>query len=300
VAQNEHEQAVRAALRAGDELKRLIDQLGNQAHPRGRMLAAYRQARRAMRQAQSMTTVLDVLRELRATVEDVMRASLASAAQAGLDQARVELAVYGLPNTVARSQPSQPMAAWMAQYDAQATAVQATWLTTGDMAQIVGDGERVGILSPAPVIREGARWLGIALLVAYAGATAEMLERTRRQEDFMRQAVAAIDERTTDCCLRVHGQVVGMNQDFHLTGTPRFGEYLRNPPFHWYCRSSTALVRREDANDPLSQQMRSAAALEIGTRAATRTRVEIHPFGIPKIAMGVGDPQVATRGRRDV
>ena len=277
MAQNEHEQAVRAALRAGDDLKRLIDQLGNQAHPRGRMLSAYRQARRAMRQAQNLTTVLDVLRELRATVEDVMRASLASAAQAGLDQARVELAVYGLPNTVARAQPGLPMAAWMAQYDAQASAVQATWMATGDMTQIVGDEERVGILSPAPVIREGARWLGIALLVAYAGATAEMLERTRRQEDFMRQAVAAIDERTTDCCLRVHGQVVGMNQDFHLTGTPRFGEYLRNPPFHWYCRSSTALVRREDANDPLSRQMRQAAADEIGARAATGTRVMIHP-----------------------
>jgi len=277
MAQGEHEQAVRAALRAGDELKRLIDQLGNQAHPRGRLLSAYRQARRAMRQAQNLTTVLDVLRELRATVEDVMRASLASAAQAGLDQARVELAVYGLPNTVARAQPGLPMAAWMAQYDAQASAVQATWMATGDMTQIVGDEERVGILSPAPVIREGARWLGIALLVAYTGATAEMLERTRRQEDFMRQAVAAIDERTTDCCLRVHGQVVGMNQDYHLTGTPRFGEYLRNPPFHWYCRSSTALVRREDANDLLSRQMRQAAADEIGARAATGTRVMIHP-----------------------
>lgn len=277
MAQNEHEQAVRAALRAGDDLKRLIDQLGNQAHPRGRMLSAYRQARRAMRQAQNLTTVLDVLRELRATVEDVMRASLASAAQAGLDQARVDLAVYGLPNTVAPYRTEQELAAAMAQYDAQAAAVQATWATTGDMTQIVGDEERVGILSPAPVIREGARWLGIALLVAYAGATAEMLERTRRQEDFMRQAVAAIDERTTDCCLRVHGQVVGMNQDFHLTGTPRFGEYLRNPPFHWYCRSSTALVRREDANDPLSRQMRQAAADEIGARAATGTRVMIHP-----------------------
>jgi len=277
MAQGEHEQAVRAALRAGDELKRLIDQLGNQAHPRGRLLSAYRQARRAMRQAQNLTTVLDVLRELRATVEDVMRASLASAAQAGLDQARVELAVYGLPNTVARAQPGLPMAAWMAQYDAQASAVQATWMATGDMTQIVGDEEVVGILSPAPVIREGARWLGIALLVAYTGATAEMLERTRRQEDFMRQAVAAIDERTTDCCLRVHGQVVGMNQDYHLTGTPRFGEYLRNPPFHWYCRSSTALVRREDANDLLSRQMRQAAADEIGARAATGTRVMIHP-----------------------
>ncbi|MBP8294312.1 MAG: hypothetical protein KAX65_16160, partial [Caldilineaceae bacterium] len=277
MAQGEHEQAVRVALRSGDELKRLIDRLGTQDAPRGRILAAYRQARRAMRQAQNLTTVLDVLRELRATVEDVMRAALAGAAQAGADQARVELAVYGLPNTVARTPPSQEMAAWLAQVDAQAAAVQATWMATGDMAQIVGDEERVGILTPAPIIREGARWLGIAMMVATAAATAEMLERTRRQEDFMRQAVAAIDERTTDCCLRVHGQVVGQRDDFHLTGTPRFAEYLRNPPFHWYCRSSTCLVRREDANDPLSQQMRSAAALEIGTRAATGTRVEIHP-----------------------
>lgn len=277
MAQGEHEQAVRVALRSGDELKRLINRLGTQEAPRGRILMAYRQARRAMRQAQNLTTVLDVLRELRATVEDVLRATLASAAQVGIDQARTELAVYGLPNVLAPYRTERELAAAMAQYDAQATAVQATWAATGDMTQIVGDAERVGLLSPAPIIREGARWLGIAMVMATAAAASEMLERTRRQEDFMRQAVAAIDERTTDCCLRVHGQVVGMNQDFHLTGTPRFGEYLRNPPFHWYCRSSTALVRREDANDPLSQQMRAAAALELGARAATGTRVEIHP-----------------------
>lgn len=62
---------------------------------------------------------------------NVLRATLASAAVAGLDQARVELAVYGLPNTVTPYRTEQELAVAMAQYDAQALAVQATWATTG-------------------------------------------------------------------------------------------------------------------------------------------------------------------------
>jgi hypothetical protein len=68
-----------------------------------------------------------------------------------------------------------------------------------------------------------------------------------------------------------------MSDEFHLTGTPRFGAYMRNPPFHHYCRTSTCLVRREDADDRLSVEMREAARNEIAARDATGVRVEIHP-----------------------
>jgi len=54
----------------------------------------------------------------------------------------------------------------------------------------------------------------------------------------MKVAVPTIDEVTTNTCLNVAGQKVGVNENFHLTGSPApFGRDLAYPPFHWNCRT---------------------------------------------------------------
>lgn len=58
---------------------------------------------------------------------------------------------------------------------------------------------------------------------------------------YRRQAIAAIDKRTTQCCLKVHGQIVDIDKPFQLSGTPRYGSELMWPPFHWRCRTSIVL-----------------------------------------------------------
>lgn len=55
-----------------------------------------------------------------------------------------------------------------------------------------------------------------------------------------KQAIAAIDDRTTECCLSVHGQVADVGQTYKLTGTPRFQDEMMFPAFHWRCRTSSA------------------------------------------------------------
>ena len=169
--------------------------------------------------------------------------------------------------------------AWLTQYDAQASQVQALYVTNRDLTPIIGDQSRVGALTPAPVISQGTQWIAGAVGGAWLVAVGAALQRAGKTapEQFMRQAVAAIDERTTDCCLRAHGQVVGMDQDFHLTGTPRFADHLYGPPFHWNCRTATCLVHVDKANDPLTRQMREAAQAELSVRAATGKRKEVHP-----------------------
>ncbi len=58
-------------------------------------------------------------------------------------------------------------------------------------------------------------------------------------------AVAVIDNRTTDCCQRVHGQVQPLDQPFVLTGEPRFADRMQWPGFHWRCRTSVVVVFSE-------------------------------------------------------
>ena len=66
-----------------------------------------------------------------------------------------------------------------------------------------------------------------------------------------RQAIAVIDSSTTDCCLRVHGQVVGLNEPFRLTGTPRFADSKMSPPFHWNCRTIVCLRGTDERTEAM-------------------------------------------------
>lgn len=55
-----------------------------------------------------------------------------------------------------------------------------------------------------------------------------------------KQAIAAIDDRTTECCLKVHSQIQDLDKPYKLTGTPRFQDEMMFPGFHWRCRTSSA------------------------------------------------------------
>jgi len=112
------------------------------------------------------------------------------------------------------------------------------------------------------------------------GLTGMAFERAqkRSQVRFQKQAIAAIDHRTTDCCLRVHGQVQPLNSPFVLTGKPRFANRLQGPPFHWRCRTAITLYTADMENVGVpTSQMQDAARAELRARLVTGTRVRIWP-----------------------
>ena len=274
-----HASSVRQALRSSDHLLTLFNQLGNTAAPNGRVLSAYRQARRALVTVRNVGELRQVLGELRATLTTLAQSSLITAAYYGTQQAWHELEAVGVTdNPVNAYDWTAALLAWLAVLDAQIARVQAAYVIgDGDLAPILGDESRVGLLAPAPVVNEGQHWLGAVLAGAWLSTVTGNLKRVGRDDAYQRQAVAAIDERTTDCCLRVHGQVVELRQPFHTPGTPHFAERQQDPPFHWNCRTTVCLVAREFADDALSMQMRDAAQAELQARAQTGQRVEIHP-----------------------
>jgi hypothetical protein len=97
-------------------------------------------------------------------------------------------------------------------------------------------------------------------------------------ERWRKQVIAAIDERTTDCCLQVHGQIQDLDEPFHLTGTPRYSDYEQHPPFHDFCRTAETLwMERFEAVGITTDEMREAARAELEAREKTKRRVEIHP-----------------------
>lgn len=86
-------------------------------------------------------------------------------------------------------------------------------------------------------------------------------------QHWRKQVIAAIDERTTDCCLRVHGQIQLMDAPFKLAGTPRYADEMKAPPFHDYCRTVQALYVEEfEVIGVTTDDMRDAANAELAAR----------------------------------
>lgn len=273
-----HGAAVRAALRTNEELERLIARMGSAEHPRGAVMRAYRAVRRLLAGAQNVGQVRDGLMLLRSAMWRAGYELVSAAEGIGREQAAAEMAAYEVPLAGAGGSGMAALEAWLAAVDGQIAQATAVYVASRDVKLLVGDDGRSGVVAAGPVLREGARWLALVAVATATLAVEASVSAAGRRAQFVRQAVAAIDERTTDCCLRVSGQTVGMDEPFHLSGTPRFADRVMAPPFHNYCRSSVALTPVALADDALSREMRQAAADELAARAASGDgRVRIHP-----------------------
>lgn len=291
MAQNPLRLAIRDADRVERELRVMFGRyLGSREHPRGRILSIYRQARLAMDSVyrndgpMAMVRGLEVLEEQRQALVDVATIAVPHAVGLGRESAKAQLAGYteaGIDAAPAMEQADarQYVNAWQGPMEAQLARVGALVQTGADPELILGDGpslhsDRKGALQPAPIAAELGFWLAMAASAGYLAWILGRGGRSEQQIPFEKQAIAAIDERTTNCCLRVHGQIVGLRDKFVLRGTPRFADRLAWSPFHWYCRTSVALYL-ERYDEGFTGQMRQAARTELADREAGRE--EIHP-----------------------
>lgn len=272
--------SVRAAEHTTRELKVLFGQLGTEEHPRGRIRVAYANAQRALREVlgrtsgpAAMVEAQEVLGGLRRDVADAARTALGVATALGEQQAKAEADAWGIPLADVPHDVELALSGWMAPVDKQIAYALSLIGMDGDPALILGDDSRQGVLRHSEVTRDGALILaGAALLVTVRGL---QVRETRQQWD--KQAIAAIDERTTDCCLRVHGQIQPFEGRFELAGTPRYADSMSWSPFHDWCRTSVCMIPRAQGADDLTSEMIDAARAEIDARERTGKTAEIHP-----------------------
>ena len=268
---NAHRTVVRKAERVGDDLKRLFDRLGNTDHPRGDILAAYRLALASMPQAlTNYTAAREIATRLRADVRRGVVGVFGDASELGIEQGRAEASEWDLDSISLGILPIVNDAAEvvLGAVGQQLNTVLAE-IRTGspDAAELFGDESRYGILAPAGVVLAAARWITTITDTAHNTYTEQAIERSGQTKDqYGLQAIAALDDKTTDCCLKVHGQIIPVKGEFHLTGTPRFADNMKAPPFHWNCRTATALVKLAEQDDDLTRILQAAAQTEIESR----------------------------------
>lgn len=274
---NPHLEAVLVALKVNDDIHDLFGKLGTTEKPRGRILRAYRAAHRGLKgNLDDPVAVSETLATLESETRQAGRDIFQEAIDLGEKQAGQEANIYQLPPAQTGITPSVAVVAWIAILAMQTNTIRAMVLGgTADEKEILGDGLRVGLLSPAPVIREAARWITNLVETAHNDTVKRSISQT--DDTYQRQAIAGIDERTTETCLRVNGQIVGLDEPFKLAGTPRFADEQMNAPFHWYCRTSIALVHPSQIDDDLTKAIKQASKDELKAQAKTGQHVKIHP-----------------------
>lgn len=269
--------SIRAALRTNRELGKLFAKLGTAEHPYGAILMAYRNARRALRDVLGrqgmaiMPEAQEVMRGLKDNVRMVTINLIEEAYAWGLTQAQVEAKVWELGYSVPFVDTGAMSDAVLGVVEQQERAILATLATGADPALILGGDATVGLLRPDTVTREGARWLATAAGLAFIGALQPAMQASGRA--WGKQAIAAIDAVTTDCCLGVHGQVVPEKKQFHTTGTPAWADYQDWSPFHWNCRTSVGMVPMDEADDDLTAMLLEQSAGEQEKRRDARLRI---------------------------
>lgn len=266
---NPYEQAIRKAIKAGNDLADLFARLGTKEHPRGRVLVAYRNAVRALRGVMSersrVTSAREIFRQLKFDLRSSVGEILSLAQILGVQDAAVQLELYGL--TLLSGQPvnlpeqvDTALAAILAKVDAQEAITLAMLLSEAEPELILGSPDRAGVLKAGDVLLASSYWVPAIFHGGFSG-----LVEARAPGRFQKQAVAALDNKTTDCCLRVHGQIVDFDAKFHLTGTPRYADYVEWPPCHWWCRTSTVLYDKS-FDFGLTERMRDSAQMVLDER----------------------------------
>ena len=241
--------AEEAAIKFNDDLGKLFRRLGTAENLQGVITTPYRNAARAMRgQTGNVAATEEVLAQLKKTIEGELSGLMDEAKSIGREQAETTLQEYDIPIEEEEEEDDEiillALLAILALLNSQIAAIKALVGSGATEDMILGDGQRVGALTPTPLNREITRWLAT---VGVKTATDTMIGSLGDQRgDFVKQAVAVIDARTTKTCQRVNGQIRELNEPFELTSTPRYADEMDGPPFHDYCRTTIAIRRRDE------------------------------------------------------
>lgn len=267
MANNPLELAIRSAIKANDEIGASFARLGTSEHPRGFVLSAYRNANRALRQALTeqnrMQAAIEVLAGLKSRLRADLRVELESMAVFGQEEALRQMGFFGESLSEALplfEQIESAVTAIMARADAQDAAIRAMLASGINDDEITGGDERAGVLRANEILTAAAFWISKLVWSSFE------YQARISSWTFSKQAVAALDGKTTDCCLRVHGQIQEWGKPFKLTGTPRFADEMDWPGFHWWCRTSGVLYLPE-FDDGLTARMKAGARWFLQQRA---------------------------------
>ena len=214
---------------------------------------------------------IGLLTEMEAEINLVSQAHAEKASNLGLDYAEKQLGFYEIDemwgsDTEASliSVTNHAVNSVVSKFNSQKTAAELYIALGYPVEMIVGEGDNTGVFSPSATVKTA-----ISAFLTLLWASTDLLFSSSIEEKYKYEkiAVAALDTKTTECCLKVHGQSQPLKKPFHLTGEPRFADFIKFPPFHWFCRTASALYIPEFDFANVKATLQSAAGVVLAERA---------------------------------
>lgn len=141
------------------------------------------------------------------------------------------------------------VAGLMTTYDAQANYIVSSIRSGAENSSVFGEGS----IAAAFTVGFLLRFLADRVTDLFSSS---LLDTTAFKSDtYVKQAIATLNRRTTQCCIRVHGQIVPYSGKFTTTGTPHFATKQSWTPFHNWCRTTIAVVHKEDIDDEVTARL---------------------------------------------
>jgi hypothetical protein len=210
-------------------------------------------------------------RSFQSRVKSFVTEAFQGAIDAGFESAEVQTEIYGLRQPTDKRGFVRPSHIAMG-IDTATNFVQ-TQLNQANLQFQIGNTDPTVVLGTTyqprhlnqySLIKELSAWIPALLLLAWDTYVDHAIRGPNRTP-FVKQAIALLDGRTTETCFGAHGQTVPVNEPFELGG--EFPGSKMYPPFHYWCRTTTALVLEADALDAITMAMLAAAIAEAKKRA---------------------------------
>lgn len=261
-----HERAVESAINAIDRLGELFGLMGDAETGDG-LYELYTTLVADLRALETFEAIRARLRRFERDVYALVGEWIDIAIDIGNEHARKSSEAWGLEPVLimALEVPVVSLAriAIETAFKAQADrAIALLAMNGGDI--LLGDGTTPGILTPAPLMGDLARWLVEITNAITETSLDEALTRAGEPKSgWGRQLIATLDDQTTDTCRHAHGQIRAFGVPFDLCCDPwisarNYGFSNMRPPFHWYCRTVIVLV---DMSIPMNRLTRLAESM---------------------------------------
>jgi hypothetical protein len=271
--------AIESAIASNDIIGRSFERVGNNNFPGGFVTTAYQDANEQIAvilgaSDAPLKDVVSVLRGLRSRVGSDVRAEMLDMIAFGEEEANRQLRFFKEPAGSAdimglSEEVNAAVSAIEQKIYSQEALIQAMILTGSEKESITGREERVGVLRASDVTAMAAAFIASFVWDGFLSVV-DFYSSNYGRVNFEKQAVAALDERTTQTCLQVHGQIQPFSKLFHLTGEPRYADEMDFPAFHGWCRTSVALYNSR-WEDGITREMLNGAQKILSERAAGKS-----------------------------
>jgi hypothetical protein len=275
--------AIDLAVEANHKQEQMFKELGGKDNPGGSVTSTYRTANLALTTALALDSV-DARRQAAGEIVSVLRYSVVNTAGLrfeesfayGIGEADKQLEAYRLKQPGATTQHMREVEERIivgalddirSRIEQQAQSLNAMMLLGAEEEQITGGQDRVGILRDSAIIP--AMTFYMASLIWTSFELQALRSQSIAERTYQKQAIAVLDRRTTECCLKVHGQIQRFTSDFTTLGSPAYADRQDWPPFHPRCRTSIALYN-STFDWGISSEMTGDAAWILSERDAGR------------------------------